>query len=217
MSSLAGGLQRSHVHRLAIGVDGCANGWLAITLARGEPAGTLFPDISALAAHHDQASLILIDIPIGLRDQGRDPRQCDTQARQLLGRPRCSSVFPVPLRPALGAHNRLEADRLNRLAGGGGIPCQTFAISGKIAELDTFLRAAPRLPPIRECHPELCFWALHGGQAMPHRKKTSKGQAERKDVLRPYLPQLDHQLPGLRAQLHAAARAINQPAGRPSP
>ena len=109
----------------------------------------------------------MIDIPIGLRDAGREPRLCDTRARQLLGSPRCNSVFPVPLRPALRAPDRAQADLLNRAASGAGIACQTFAISDKIAKVDAFLLAArqPCHPPIRECHPELCFWALNGGQS----------------------------------------------------
>ena len=47
---------------MVVGVDGCTNGWVAIALDRGETTGYLFPDIAALAAHHNQASLILIDI-----------------------------------------------------------------------------------------------------------------------------------------------------------
>jgi predicted RNase H-like nuclease len=47
---------------MVVGVDGCTNGWVAIALERGETAGDLFPDIAALAAHHNQASLILIDV-----------------------------------------------------------------------------------------------------------------------------------------------------------
>jgi predicted RNase H-like nuclease len=196
---------------MVVGVDGCTNGWVAIALERGETTADLFPDIAALAAHHGQASLILIDIPIGLRDAGREPRLCDTRARQLLGSPRCSSVFPVPLRPALRAPDRTQADLLNRDAGGAGIACQTFAISDKIAEVDAFLLAARQSchPPIRECHPELCFWALNGGQAMHHRKKIQVGNDERRDVLRHYLPHLDSQLPALEAQLLHARQEIN--------
>jgi predicted RNase H-like nuclease len=203
---------------MVVGVDGCTNGWVAIALVRGETTGDLFPDIAALAAHHNQASLILIDVPIGLRDAGREPRLCDTRARQLLGSPRCSSVFPVPLRPALRAPDCAQADLLNRDAGGGGIGCMTFAISGKIAEVDTFLLAPhqPYRPPIRECHPELCFWALNGGQAMHHGKKIQVGYDERRDVLRHYLPHLDRQLLALEAQLLRARQEINL-ARRPAP
>jgi predicted RNase H-like nuclease len=203
---------------MVVGVDGCTNGWVAIALERGEAAGDLFPDIACLAAHHHQASLILIDIPIGLRDAGREQRLCDTRARQLLKFPRSSSVFPVPLRPALRASDRFRADLLNRDAGGSGIACQTFAISGKIAEVDAFLLAArrPRRPPIRECHPELCFWALNGGQAMRHRKKSHEGHDERRAVLRHYLPHLDRQLRALEAQLLDARQTINL-ARRPAP
>lgn len=203
---------------MVVGVDGCTNGWVAIALERGEAAGDLFPDIAVLAAHHNDASLILIDIPIGLRDAGREPRLCDTRARQVLGSPRCSSVFPVPLRPALRARDRSRADLLNRNAGGGGISCQTFAISCKIAEVDDFLLAArqPHQPPIRECHPELCFWALNDGHAMHHRKKVQEGHEERCEVLRHNLPHFDRQLRALEGQLLDARQKINR-TRRPAP
>jgi predicted RNase H-like nuclease len=116
---------------MVVGVDGCTNGWVAIALEGGETAGDIFPDIAALAAHHNQASLILIDVPIGLRDAGREPRLCDARARQLLGSPRCSSVFPVPLRPALRARDRAQANLLNRDAGGGGIGCLPVEVTNR--------------------------------------------------------------------------------------
>ena len=55
-------------------------------------AGELFAQIPAPA-------VFSIDIPIGLTDSG--PRQCDIQARRLLGARRGTSVFPAPIRPAL--------------------------------------------------------------------------------------------------------------------
>ena len=42
---------------------------------------------------------------------------------------------------------------------------------------------------MRECHPEVCFWALNNGEVMQHTKKHSAGRAERLNVLANYLPQ----------------------------
>jgi predicted RNase H-like nuclease len=44
---------------------------------------------------------------------------------------------------------------------------------------------------VREVHPELCFWALNGGQTMRYRKKCAEGFAERMDVLRKVLPEAE--------------------------
>jgi predicted RNase H-like nuclease len=198
---------------MKVGVDGCTNGWLAISLAGGEATGSLFTDISALADAYPTASLVLIDIPIGLWEEGPRPRRCDLEARRLLTYPRSLSVFPVPLRPSLAAATRAAADRLNRQAGGLGISCQTFAISPKIAEVDDFLRSRRERtrhpPPVRECHPELCLWALNGGRSMYFAKKTQPGHDERTTVLRTFLGNFDHQLARLREQLGAARRRIN--------
>jgi predicted RNase H-like nuclease len=42
---------------------------------------------------------------------------------------------------------------------------------------------------LRECHPELCFWALNDRQAMQHNKKKRAGQQERLSVVERFFPQ----------------------------
>ena len=70
-----------------VGVDGCRAGWLAIGLeTEGSWQVNTFPDVSSLWDHHRGASLILIDIPIGLKAEGKAERRCDPQARKLLVR-----------------------------------------------------------------------------------------------------------------------------------
>ena len=55
-----------------VGVDGCRAGWLAIRLETEDNWQVdIFPDVSSLWDHHRRASLILIDIPIGLKANGR--------------------------------------------------------------------------------------------------------------------------------------------------
>ena len=69
-----------------VGVDGCRAGWIAIGLESEDNwQVNTFPDVSSLWEHHRQASLILIDIPIGLKAGGKTERRCDPQARKLLG------------------------------------------------------------------------------------------------------------------------------------
>ena len=72
------------------------------------------------------------DIPEG------QPRQCDPQARAVLG-PRRNSVYPAPDRRLLDAPHYQEALARSRLVTGKGISRQTFAICHKIAEVDRLM------------------------------------------------------------------------------
>ncbi len=83
------------------GVDGCSFGWLCITkdLENGTLKSMILKSAAELFALTPTPAVYAIDIPIGLTDSG--PRQCDIQARRLLGARRGTSVFPAPIRPVL--------------------------------------------------------------------------------------------------------------------
>ena len=99
---------------LYVGADGCQAGWFTITLAEGNDwEVNLFPNIEKLWEQYKDASLILLDIPIGLREEGHDERSCDKDARKLLGPKRGSSVFPAPCRAALHADTYESASEIN--------------------------------------------------------------------------------------------------------
>jgi hypothetical protein len=93
--------------------------------------------IQELCIRHNDIALVLVDIPIGLPSNGR--RACDLEARRLLGRPRASSVFPVPCREAVYENSYAEACRLNKQKLGIQISKQTWNIVKKIAEIDSYL------------------------------------------------------------------------------
>jgi predicted RNase H-like nuclease len=77
------------------GVDGCRGGWIAV-IDEGERLNSrVFPDWSQPMTELERATLIGVDIPIGL--PGKGSRACDLEARRRLGRPRGSSVFPAPV------------------------------------------------------------------------------------------------------------------------
>jgi predicted RNase H-like nuclease len=61
---------------MEVGVDGCKNGWAAVSLEGGEASGDLFRSIEALSDAYQTASLVLIDMPIGLREAGGEWRRC---------------------------------------------------------------------------------------------------------------------------------------------
>jgi predicted RNase H-like nuclease len=170
------------------GVDGCRAGWFALTLSdRKVQDRAVYSSFGELMEHCGEASLILIDIPIGLPDTG--PRLCDTLARRLLGGSASSSVFPVPCRKAVYAADYGEANRLNRRVLGRGVSMQTWNICGRIREVDEYLVAGPPAGPrIRESHPELCFRSLQGSVRISHSKKRAEGILERLELLQTHYP-----------------------------
>jgi len=161
-----------------VGVDACKKGWFAVALDRRDnwKIGA-FKTFDELWRQWNPLSDIFIDIPIGLPSSGR--RTCDVETRRLLGK-RGSSVFAVPCREALPARTYRQACRINQRILGVKLSIQTWNISAKIREIDTWLRSNPAAQPrIRESHPELCFWALAGGRAMVYPKKSLEGFEER--------------------------------------
>ena len=55
------------------GADGCRAGWFAIAFTRnGQWQIEIFPDIAELWKKYRKASLILVDIPIGLKEKGAE-------------------------------------------------------------------------------------------------------------------------------------------------
>ena len=174
----------------AYGVDGCPAGWFAVELkASGEFDWQVVSALGDLVNYAGDADRIFVDIPIGL-PVGSGERECDQEARKVLGRPRASSVFRAPVRAALAARDYANACDISRTATaigntkGKGITKQTYAIIPKLQEVDTLLRdSAKARRLVREVHPEVCFWAL-AGMPMKHGKKRSAGFDERLKALR---------------------------------
>ena len=169
-----------------IGIDSCKTGWFYVALG---DAGTwkvgVAPSIQDLVERFPDAYLVLVDIPIGLRDEGAQERLCDLEARKVLGPGRASSVFPVPCRRAVWASSYEEASRINQELTGKRLSKQSWAITPKIREVDELLRASEAYRGlVREVHPEVCFWALNGRRSMRHGKKSRAGFYERLGVLR---------------------------------
>jgi predicted RNase H-like nuclease len=169
---------------LYVGVDGCRGRcWVAVALwGEGAWDVSVHRDVFSLWHKYKSARLILVDIPIGLRDGGSDGRLCDLEARRLLGR-RGSTVFPAPCRAAVYARSYEEASRINEEMTARRLSRQTWGIVHKIREVEALLEAdGDTRFRVRESHPEICFWAL-AGRPMKHSKKTEEGFRERLEVL----------------------------------
>ena len=125
-----------------VGVDGCRRGWFSIGLdhCSEDYEMHVFCRFSKLLEHYQDASLVRVDIPIGL-PESRGGRDADRCARKLLGHPRGSSVFPTPTRQtveraAQAPQDYTAAAAKERKTAGKGLSRQTFAIAPKIAEVD---------------------------------------------------------------------------------
>jgi predicted RNase H-like nuclease len=113
-----------------------------------------------------------IDIPIGLLDRAAPGgRECDLEARALLGWPRASSVFSPPTRRTLEARTFEECPP--------GISIQTFGILPKIREVDEL----PSHKRVVEVHPELSFYEMNGGVPIREPKKSAGGHRLRVRLL----------------------------------
>jgi predicted RNase H-like nuclease len=179
----------SNVRR--VGVDGCRAGWIAVFDSGNGLSYAILDSIRELALSFPNADLICIDIPIGMPWGDHPIRPCDHLARKVLGKNRCSSVFPVPCRKALYAVSPIEARRLNKLELKRSLSAQTLGIRAKIGEVDSLLRESDRARSIfREIHPEICFWALAKCSPMIHSKATVPGKLERLNLLRRDCPDI---------------------------
>ncbi|MCZ6872611.1 MAG: DUF429 domain-containing protein [bacterium] len=161
------------------GVDGCRAGWVVV-LGQYDSTDISIQDIQLCPRFDDVLALrptpgvIAIDIPIGLLDNPQPGgRDCDRQARHLLGR-RASSVFSPPCRRILDA---THYDQVRKH----GISRQAFGILPKIRQVDQFI--TPDLQQmVYEAHPELAFLSLTG-KPIPLNKKTAGGREARLQAL----------------------------------
>jgi predicted RNase H-like nuclease len=192
------------VRHRAIGVDGCRDGWVAVTLERGGLAAVMVVDTLAevivSAAHEADAAgararqtPVAVDIPIGLLDADRD---ADAAARRALPG-RAASIFAAPPRVVVDGYldgsitDHAEATAAALLVTGKGLSMQSWRLVPKIAEADRLARAGHRL---LEVHPELAFTAA-AGEVLP-RKASWPGIATRRSLLAELGIELPDRFPG---------------------
>ena len=154
---------------MIVGVDGCRAGWVAVGERKGLLFVELWPTIEPLFT--EAWDFGCVDIPIGFLN-GKERRDCDLQARSLLGANR-SSAFFAPPREFLGA---LEYEEVRRA----GMSLQSFYLLPKIREVEE--RICPVTQQrIKEAHPELAFRSRT--TEILDKKKTEPGRKQRQDLL----------------------------------
>lgn len=176
-----------------LGIDGCPGGWViaarpvpdrfANTPAIGLAIAPSFAHIiNHRETHKTTLHSVMVDMPIGLRDEGR--RACESEARKRIG-PRRSSVFSAPRRPMLGHETYQDANQWGKDQGtsaGGGLSKQAWNILPKIREIDDAISACDQ-NWLGEAHPEVTFTRLNNNAPCEHAKKKTEGSVERMRIL----------------------------------
>lgn len=163
-----------------IGVDWASGRWVVAELRGDQISIDTEPSFLNVWDSHQEASAILVDIPIGLPEDG--PRACDAAARKELGS-RGSSVFSVPSRGAVEAGDYGAAVEANEEANCGGLGSQSWGIVPRIREVDVFLqRNETARGRVYESHPEICF-AGFAKDVDLQSKLDSEGLAAREQII----------------------------------
>jgi predicted RNase H-like nuclease len=164
-----------------VGLDWASRGWFGVVLRdSGEWTTDLFPSIWSVWKYHSDASRILVDVPIGLPSAAK--RACDVRAKEMLGR-RQGSVFYAPTREAVYEGNLEAAKETNEANAGFSIQNQAWSIVPRIREVNEFLDMYPSARDrVSETHPEVCFCALNGRNALSATKVTAE-RIERRTAL----------------------------------
>ena len=165
------------------GVDACRRGWVAVSrLDTARPGGLRVDAVRVHASlagvlEEDEASVVGIDMPLGLLESGW--READRAARGLLG-PRRSSVFAIPPRAAWAQASYQAANQRCRELTGQGFSIQAWGLRAKLLEADLYRATCGH--PLYEVHPELAFGAL-AGAPLEHSKHTEAGRELRRELL----------------------------------
>ncbi len=161
-----------------LGVDWAGGCW-AVVKTGNETLVTTEPSILNVWHEHgqdDDVRSILVDIPIGLPEDG--VRACDEEASERL-KSQGNTVFSIPRKAIVETEQYGDAREMN----GGSLGSQSWWLFPRIREVDVFLQEyEDALTKMYESHPEICFRRfVHD---IEYAKDTVAGREERLEVLR---------------------------------
>jgi len=176
------------------GVDACKGGWIVAKSGawpcREMPTLAVCPDFRTVLALTADCHRVAVDIPIGL-PSARHLRACDVEAKKLLSGHNTSALFYAPPRETLSAESPREFQKLHRKCRGTGAGLPVWGFLPKVKEANAAMTPALQ-KRIIEFHPELT-WFRTGGENLES-KHTPEGIAERKNLLRRFVPDLERAL-----------------------
>ena len=172
---------------LYVGVDWSDGAWFAVAFdGSGFDHAAVFDEVGDLwVRYEDHAERVLVDIPIGLIEEGESQRRCDELAREVLGGLGGTVVAP-PVREATRKRRYPAAQRVNERKAGRGITERAFTMSDAVTAVDELLQNVPEArAAFAESHPEVCYRAF-AGEPLEHDKACAAGYAERMRTLAQY-------------------------------
>lgn len=172
-----------------VGVDWMKGKWIAVELHNNIIHHNTFTSIKELCDYHENADVILIDVPIGLPENTEEAKdRPDQNARDYLKvKNRKSSIFNVPFRQMVYAENKEEFWELSQNLGAK-VSSQSFGIIKCIRDVDKFLNANPEWHNrLLESHPECAFQALNNGQGVEFSKHSAEGIELRTEIISKYV------------------------------
>ncbi|AUX09390.1 hypothetical protein AArcSl_1762 [Halalkaliarchaeum desulfuricum] len=161
--------------------------WVAVAFdGREFDHAEVFPEIGDLWLRYEEADRILVDVPIGLVDDGDPHRQCDVLAKQVLqhddgGEPPRESSRPgvTPVREATRKRRYSTAAKVHERKTGERLPEAAFERAPSIAAVDELVGEIPEArATILESRPDVCFRAIGDGP-LRYDRRTAGGYAER--------------------------------------
>ena len=173
------------------GVDACKGGWVVAKCdtwpCKKVPVLAICPNFTSVIALTTDCKKVAVDIPIGL-SWGKRIRKCDLEAKKMLSGHNTSALFYAPPRETLSAETPQDFQRLHRIARGVGAGLPVWGFLAKVREANLVMTAELQ-KRIVEFHPELTWFRLAGENL--ETKHSQEGIAERKKVLRKFVPELE--------------------------
>ena len=173
---------------MTVGIDWMKPYWLAAEICGSEISVRKLVHISEINNYYLDADAVLIDIPVGLPENGaEDVARPDRKARGILPANRKPSIFPVPCRQAIALDDYACASAENKRTLGRKLTSQSHGFSKMIRQVDEFLVSDIRWQNrLVESHPEVAFQLLNQGKGLQYSKHTESGIAERIGILQSY-------------------------------
>lgn len=170
------------------GVKYCRSGWLIVTVQiNGDVISEEHKFCSSLREAlcvYPKPAVFAVNIPMGLpQEPVKGGRECDREARKILGRPRGSSVFSPPPRISLEC-SKLEQGRRH------GLSKQAFSVLSGVREMDRII-TPERQSWIKEAHPELSFYMMDGLRPVDEKRRTAPGRDARIGLLSRFFHQVE--------------------------
>lgn len=175
--------------RLSVGAVWCGGPWLAVVFdgAAFDHAAVFDGVGDVWLRYEDDVRRLLVDVPIGLVEDGGETRPCDALARDLLGE-RASAIFDPPVREATRKRRFPAASRVHERKTGRDLSRPAFNAREAIAAADELLKELPEAREVvGEAQPELCFRAF-ADRPLDFSPTIAAGYAERLRILAEYDP-----------------------------